>query len=344
MARYLFAIILVVCTFALRLWLIPLTGTGAPFVLFFAAVLVTSLAVGTGPGICSVVLSLPLAAYTFVVRAGYPVPQAAFQSLLFSVDGALVVYLVSLMRKGHHAIETVNQELRDANEKITRLMSRGREIIELAPDAFFLADLQARFTDVNQAACRMLGYERNELIGKTIFDIIPPEEAARLEAVKNRLLVPGRVDTAEWIQLRKDGTPIAVEVSSNILPDGRWQAFARDIRDRKRIEDERQVFVSFLENSADFIGIADPNGKPVYVNPAGRRMVGLPADYPVERTTIPEYYPSDQRGFANDVILRSRTPTILIPMSRSLVGWRGVTFHGISSKNATSAKMARSLR
>ena len=76
-------------------------------------------------------------------------------------------------------------------------------------------------------------------------------------------------------------------MSANILPGGRWQAFLRDISERKRIEDERQVFVSLLENSSDFIGIADPSGKPIYLNPAGRRMVGLPADFPVERTQIP---------------------------------------------------------
>ena len=41
---------------------------------------------------------------------------------------------------------------------------------------------------------------------------------------------------AEWTQLRKDGTPIPVEASAKILPDGRWQAFVRDISERKRIE------------------------------------------------------------------------------------------------------------
>ena len=151
----------------------------------------------------------------------------------------------------------------------------------------------------------MLGYERDELVGKTLFDIVPPEDASRLEAVRADLLTPGRVDRAEWTLIRKDGTFVPVEVSSNILSDGRWQAFVRDISERKRFEDERQVFVSFLENSSDFIGIADPNGKPLYVNPAGRRMVGLPADYPVENTQIPEYYPSDQRAYASDVIVRS---------------------------------------
>ena len=303
--RYLFAIATVASTFALRIWLIPFTGTGAPFVLFFAAVLVTSLFAGVGPGICALLISLPLAAYTFVTRAGYPHFQAVFQALLFAIDGIVVIYLTYLMKKGRQAAQDANRQLRSANEEITRSMARTREVVELSPDAFFQADLDGRFTDVNQAACRLLGYDRDELVGKTIFDIIPVEDAARLKTVRADLLVPGRVSRAEWTLRRKDGTFVPVEVSSNILPDGRWQAFVRDISERKRIEDERQVFVSFLENSSDFIGIADPKGKPVYVNPAGRRMVGLPADYPVENTQIPEYYPPDQRAYASDVIVRS---------------------------------------
>jgi PAS domain S-box-containing protein len=178
-------------------------------------------------------------------------------------------------------------------------------LLDLAPDAFFQADLDARLTDANQAACRLLGYTRDQLVGKTIFDIIPEEDASRLKAVRNQLLVPGRVERAEWIQRRKDDTLVPVEVSANILPDGRWQAFARDISERRRIEDERLVFVSFLENSSDFTGIADPDGTPIYVNPAGRRMVGMAPDYPIERTQIPEYYPPEERAFAADVIVKS---------------------------------------
>ena len=98
--RYLFGIAAVASVFALRIWLIPLTGTGAPFVLFFAAVLVTSLFAGVGPAICAVLLSMPLGAYTFVVGAGYSIVQASFQSLLFAVDGIVVIYLTFLTRRG----------------------------------------------------------------------------------------------------------------------------------------------------------------------------------------------------------------------------------------------------
>jgi PAS domain S-box-containing protein len=315
--RYLFGVAAVVITFGLRAWLIPLTGTGTPLVLFFSAVLVTCLFAGVGPGIFALLLSLPLATYTFVVSAGYPLFQAAFRLLLFAIDGIVVLYLTFLMKKERQAVQEANRQLRGANEEITRSMARIREVIELAPDGFFQADLDAHLTDVNQAACRMLGYDRNELIDKSIFDFIPAEDAPRLMAGRAELLAPGQVGRAEWTLIRKVGNFVPVEVSSNVLPDGRWQAFARDISERRRIEDERQVFVSFLENSADFIGIADPAGKPVYINPAGRRMVGLPPDLPIENTQIPDYYSPDQRMFASDVIVRS-----MIEQGR----WHGETY------------------
>jgi signal transduction histidine kinase len=69
----------------------------------------------------------------------------------------------------------------------------------------------------------------------------------------------------------------------------------------------QHVFAALLDNSPDFIGIADPDGKPLYLNPAGRRMVEMPADLRIENTSILEYYPADARGFASDVIVKEMT-------------------------------------
>ena len=73
----------------------------------------------------------------------------------------------------------------------------------------------------------------------------------------------------------------------------------------QKVINERRVFAALIENSSDFIGIADPDGKPNYLNAAGRRMVGLSADYPVENTEISDYYPLDQRAFASNVIVKA---------------------------------------
>jgi len=220
----------------------------------------------------------PLGAHVFITRAGLKDGRAALQAALLLIGGSVIIYLALLMTRARRAAEISE--------------ARHRELIELASEAFFLADLDGRFTDVNQGACRMLGYSREELLAKKISDIIPPEDLRRLAKVRDTLIARGQSHRDEWRHVRKDGTLVAVEVSASILPGGRWQAFVHDISERKRIEDERRVFVSLLDNSPDFIGIADPNGRPIYLNPAGRRLVGLPPEFPVRETEIADYYPA----------------------------------------------------
>jgi PAS domain S-box-containing protein len=109
-------------------------------------------------------------------------------------------------------------------------------LVEQAPDAVFIADLAGRYTDVNGVACRMLGYTREELLGKTIADVIVPEDVERLARTKDHLLEGGVLTVSEWEMRRKDGSRLSTEVSAKIFADGRWQALVRDISDRKQLE------------------------------------------------------------------------------------------------------------
>ena len=68
--------------------------------------------------------------------------------------------------------------------------------------------------------------------------------------------------------------------------------------------DERRVFTSLIDNSSDFIGIANTSGMPVYINPAGRRMIGISDDFNVSTRPIPDYYPAELRDFVTNVILK----------------------------------------
>jgi len=91
------------------------------------------------------------------------------------------------------------------------------------------------------------------------------------------------------------GAAIASIVARWMRANERW----------RRVSEERRIFAALVDNSSDFIGIADLTATPVYVNPAGRRMVALPPHTPIENTRIPEYYPSDQRALAQDVIAKA---------------------------------------
>src|SRR4030095_4320031 len=113
---------------------------------------------------------------------------------------------------------------------------------------------------------------------KTIFDIIPAEDADRLRAVRADLLLPGRINTAEWTPQRKDGTFVPSDVSANILQDGRWQAFARDVSERKRAEqalhESEERFRLTIDEAPIGMALVALDGRFVRVNRALCDIVG----------------------------------------------------------------------
>jgi PAS domain S-box-containing protein len=174
--RYLFSIAAVASVFALRIWLIPLTGTGAPYVLFFTAVLVTSLFAGVGPAICAVLLSMPLGAYTFVVGAGYSIVQASFQSLVFAVDGIVAIYLTFLTRKAARSLQDTNRQLRESEQRYRALFDSIDEGFCVVEVLFDDADnaLDYRFLEVNRVFEKQTGI--SNAVGRRMREIAPAHE------------------------------------------------------------------------------------------------------------------------------------------------------------------------
>ena len=147
---------------------------------------------------------------------------------------------IGLLTVGHDITES-----KQAADALLESRDRLQTLVAQAPEGIFVADLNGRYTEVNEAGCRMLGFKRHEIIGKTVFDLIPPEEAERLNQSKDALK-QGAVETDQWQLLCKDGAYLPVEVSARILPDGRWQGFVRDISERKKSEQQLQQVMHAL--------------------------------------------------------------------------------------------------
>ncbi len=62
-----------------------------------------------------------------------------------------------------------------------------------------------------------------------------------------------------------------------------------EARDRARAQEERQKFVALVENSQDFIGMSDLDGRVIYLNAAGRKLVGLDNLQQVQATEVFDY-------------------------------------------------------
>jgi len=124
-----------------------------------------------------------------------------------------------------------------------------RTLVERAPDAIFVADKDGRYTFVNQTGCRLLGYARNEIVGKNVFDLVTAEDVEHFMAEMRR----GACHVAEWRLRRKDGTWLPVEVSAKILRDGRWHGLMRDISKRKACEAERDASFQQVETEGKWL-------------------------------------------------------------------------------------------
>lgn len=72
----------------------------------------------------------------------------------------------------------------------------------------------------------------------------------------------------------------------------------------KRTIQEKRLFASLVENSDDFIAIADSNEKPWYINPAGRRLIGLENDSRLVELDRLDFYPPEHREFVKNVIYK----------------------------------------
>lgn len=113
-----------------------------------------------------------------------------------------------------------------------------RLLFEAAADAIFLHEPDGRFLDVNEVACRRLGYTRRELLAMTPEELDAPEFAEHVPERIRRLGEEGSL-TFESAHRTRNGMVLPVEIHAKILDfDGRpvVLSIARDITDRKRLE------------------------------------------------------------------------------------------------------------
>ncbi|HEX4999996.1 MAG TPA: PAS domain S-box protein, partial [Terriglobia bacterium] len=195
---------------------------------------VTQALVSSGPGGFLLRRLLPAALVTPAIL-GIVVKQASTALGLSDVSIALAILAAGLTLAGLIMLVITAFSLNRWHEALETALRRTEELFEQASDGVFIADLDGRYTDVNSAGCRMLGYSRKELVGRTIMDLIPAEDISRLEDSR-ALLLQGDVQVSEWTMRRKDGSYLPVEVSAKILADGRWQGMVRDVSERKRLE------------------------------------------------------------------------------------------------------------
>ncbi|WP_333118220.1 PAS domain-containing hybrid sensor histidine kinase/response regulator [Microcoleus sp. S11D4] len=150
-----------------------------------------------------------------------------------------------------------------------------REIFLNSNDAIVIIDADGFFLEQNRAHQSLLEYTDAELEAEA-----PPLVAEeRFSAITKNLAKTGTF-RGEITNSTKKGRTLAIDVAAYSVMNNSADIIChvcvkRDITERKKEEEERQKFVSLIENSSDFIGMATLEGHTLFVNEAGRKMVGV---------------------------------------------------------------------
>lgn len=106
--------------------------------------------------------------------------------------------------------------------------AKYRMLFEHTSDAVIVFDEEGRFLEVNARLCRLLGYEREELLRMNVRDLLPEEELAR-RPVSYEELRAGKTVRRERRLLRKDGTRVRVEAVGSMVEEGKMQSVVREL-------------------------------------------------------------------------------------------------------------------
>jgi PAS domain S-box-containing protein len=168
-------------------------------------------------------------------------------------------------------------ERRRAEEALRESEARYRNLFDSTNDAILIHDMGRNFLEVNQVACERLGYSRDELLRITPKDIQGPEYVQFLATRLSELLKAGHA-IYETVHVRRDGTPIPIELSSRIIEYKGKPAvlsIARDITERKLAEQKLRLQSEITENMLEGVVLTRASdGVIVYANPRFEQIFG----------------------------------------------------------------------
>ena len=186
--------------------------------------------------------------------------------------------------------------------------ARLTAILEATSDLVGVADASGHTLYLNKAGQKMLGISPEEAGSQfSINSVLAPSARAKFRDEVFPIALREGTWTGEILFLSRDGQEVPV---SQVLIVHKTEAgevefistIARDIRDRKKAEEERQLLVTTIENSRDFIGVASMDGRALLLNQAGLDLVGLSSLDEARTKHITDFFMAEDLDFVQQSI------------------------------------------
>ncbi|MGQ9707128.1 MAG: PAS domain-containing protein [bacterium] len=172
------------------------------------------------------------------------------------------------------------------SDTMIELKNRFNEIVENATDCIVIVQ-DGVFRFVNTRLCKIVGYSKEELLGRPFYKLIAPEEVKKVSVnysrrIKNEEAPPFYETTG----ICRDGRKIKIEINAKrimYLGNPAVMVYIRDITERKKIE-ERIIYQSYLlENVGDAIIATDENFIINTWNKSAEQIYGFKKEEAVEK-------------------------------------------------------------
>ena len=246
-ARYGGAAAFAAVSLVVRLALNPLLQARTPYAFTLVAVLISARYLGIGPSVMTALAGGAGATYLFVANAG-PAPGSLFSvtagSYLLICSAA--IFLMELQRREHNRAEAnarlASERLADLQREMA-VSTKLQAIVESSEDAIISKGLDGVIQSWNAGAERIFGYTSEEMVGKTMAPLLPPERIQEEIDITQRIRHSGRVKHFETARLRKDGKPIPVSLTISPIYDEAGKVvgasqIGRDISEQKQMEEQ----------------------------------------------------------------------------------------------------------